>query len=46
MPNIADDDLLDKIGESCPSLEELDVSGSFGVTNQGLENVNFLFLGN
>ena len=35
MPNVADDDLLAKIGESCPALEELDVAGSFGVTTQG-----------
>ena len=35
MPNICDDDLLAKIGESCPNLEEMDLAGSFGITNQG-----------
>ena len=35
MPNICDDDLLAKIGESCRNLEEMDLAGSFGVTNQG-----------
>ena len=35
MPNICDDDLLAKIGESCKNLEEMDLAGSFGVTNQG-----------
>jgi hypothetical protein len=27
-----------KIGESCPFLEDLDVSGSFGITTQGDKN--------
>ena len=35
MPNICDDDLLAKIGESCKNLEEMDFAGSFGLTNQG-----------
>lgn len=37
MPNTCDDDILAKIAECCPSLEELDVSGSFGITNMGLQ---------
>jgi hypothetical protein len=35
MCNIAADDLMAKIGEACLHLEELDIAGSFGVTNQG-----------
>ena len=35
--NTCDDDILAKIGECCPFLEELNVSGSFGVTNLGVQ---------
>ena len=36
LPNVCDDEILSFIGENCPKLEELDVSGSFGITNQGI----------
>lgn len=36
LPNTCDDDILGKVADCCPLLEELDVSGSFGVTNTGM----------
>ena len=36
LPYVADDDLLARLGSgTCPSLEELDVQGSWGVTTRG-----------
>lgn len=35
LPNVCDDEMLKKVGECCPLLEELDVSGSYEVTNDG-----------
>ena len=41
IPYVADDDLLGKIGKGCcPSLESLDVHGSWEVTNQGLAELS------
>ena len=35
--NTCDDDILAKIADCCPYLEDLNVSGSFGVTNLGVQ---------
>jgi hypothetical protein len=36
MPNVADDELLATVAACCPRLRDLDVAGSFGVTNRGV----------
>ena len=41
LPYVADDDILAKLGGGCcPQLEQLDVHGSWEVTNQGLAELS------
>ena len=37
LPNTCDDDILAKVADCCPLLEDLDVTGSFGITNLGVQ---------
>ena len=37
MPNTCDDDILAKVADCCPLLEDLNVTGSFGITNLGVQ---------
>ena len=37
LPNTCDDDILAKIADCCPLLEDLDITGSFGVTDLGVQ---------
>ena len=37
LPNTCDDDILAKVAECCPFLEDLNVTGSFGITNLGIQ---------
>ena len=37
LPNTCDDDILAKISNCCPLLEDLNVTGSFGITNLGIQ---------
>ena len=39
--NICDDDILQVIGQSCPLVQLLDVSGSKNVTDFGVQNLIF-----
>ena len=39
--NICDDDILQVVGQSCPLLQMLDVSGSKNVTDFGIQNLIF-----
>ena len=37
LPNTCDDDILAKIADCCPLLEDLNIAGSFGVTDLGVQ---------